>query len=73
MKLLLERGADPQTCDSEGNTLLHLAAKNRVKEYVDSLLGLGMYINARYRRLEIVNTLLEHGVDALTCDSEGNT
>ena len=71
--LLLKHGADPNTRDEDGQTLLHLSSNGR-QEDAERLLELGVDVNSRYNRgqtplqmtldygdEEVVQLLLQHG------------
>ena len=85
-QLLLDRGANRALRDTMGNSLLHHAAisgkifdninvnfdENDLKEG-NSLGQTTLHLAVLHKRVGIVNTLLDRGVDPEVADNEGNT
>lgn len=70
LKLLLERGADPQAKDDHGRTVLHRAAACFNKKLT------GRHFREPVREeehLEVLQTLLQHGASPETPDNKGVT
>lgn len=61
VELLLEKGADPKIIDGQGNTLLHLAARNNQTEQVQNNI------------IELIQILMNRGVDKQIKNKAGHT
>ena len=83
VRLLLERGADPNGSDATGTTALMVAAMNGHTGTVGLLLEHGADVNARdddggtaleladrNGKVDVADLMLEHGADASTRDEE---
>ena len=86
VRLLLERGANPNAQGNDGSTPLQIASDYGTPEAVRLLLERGANPNAQgnggstplqiasdYGRLEVVRVLLEHGADVKVEDERGRT
>lgn len=86
-KLLIERGADIQTCYAEGSAIYGVIYKNNI-EILDFMLKKGLNVNdtcqfsqfgtpltfaMSLRRYDIIERLLEHHADIKKTDQNGKT
>ena len=86
VKLLLDRGANPNLAHPNGRTALHLASSTGHEEIVQSLLLGGAFINviskrgdspaieaAHFNHVGVINILRFHQADMSHCDKQGRT
>jgi uncharacterized protein len=86
VKKLLERGADPNLSDEDGDTALHGAAQRGNVNVLKMLLAAGANPNAKnklggtalmwagvYGHEEVARVLIDHGADAALKDEDGMT
>jgi ankyrin repeat protein len=86
VEFLLSQGANIESTDNDGNTLLHLAASNGSKELVEFLLSKGADIEsvnnngtnillaaATNKSKDVIEYLLSQSTNIETTDNDGNT
>ncbi|XP_075960638.1 ankyrin repeat domain-containing protein 39 isoform X1 [Anarhichas minor] len=84
VKLLVQKGTDPNLRDSAGYTALHYASRSGHHPVCKFLLEIGacaspqtsggatpLHRSAYCGRLDVVRLLLHHGADPLICDDDG--
>ncbi|XP_071097328.1 uncharacterized protein [Haliotis cracherodii] len=83
VKLLLDKGADPSTCDDRSYSCLSIAKQEEHVEIVNLLLDKGANMEPgfgghtplseayRTKNVEIVKLLLDNGADPSACDDKG--